>query len=73
MVGGGAGRLGLALALGLGGGVCTQFVHGRSRMTVDPRIPTMPGQSTSGFHHPGRRCLYQARKRREVFGESHEG
>ena len=42
-------------------GGCAQFVHGRSRMTVDPRFPTMPGRSTSGFHQPGRRCLHQAR------------
>ena len=34
----------------LRGGRCTQFVHGRSRMTIDPRISTMPGRSTSGFH-----------------------
>ena len=32
------------------GGGCTQFVRGRSRMTVDPRIPTMRGWSTWGFH-----------------------
>ena len=44
-----------------GEGGCIQFVHGRSRMTIDPRIPTMPGRSTSGFHHPGRHCLRQAR------------
>ena len=44
-----------------GGGGGTQFVHGRSRMTTDPRIPTMPGRSTSGFHQPGRHCLHQAR------------
>ena len=31
------------------GGGCTQFVHGRSPMTIGPRIPTMPGRSTSGF------------------------
>ena len=37
------------------------IVHGRSRMTIDPRIPTMPGRSTSGFHLPGRHCLHQAR------------
>ena len=30
---------------GRGGGI-TQLVHGRSRMTIDPRIPTMPGRST---------------------------
>ena len=44
-----------------GEGVCAQFVHGRSRMTIDPRIPTMPGRSTSGFHQPDRHCLHQAR------------
>ena len=42
-------------------GGCTQFVHSRSRMTIDPRIPTLPGRSTSGFHQPGRHCLHQAR------------
>ena len=46
---------------GVGRGGRTQFVHGRSRMTIDPRIPTMPGRSTSGFHQPGRHCLHQAR------------
>ena len=24
-------------------------------MTIDPRIPSMPGRSTSHFHQPGRR------------------
>ena len=47
-----------------GGGGGTQFVHGRSRMTIDARIPTMPGRSTSGFHQPGRHCLHQARSGR---------
>ena len=42
-------------------GGCTQCVHGRSRMTIDPRIPTMAGRSTSDFHQPGRHCLQQAR------------
>ena len=36
-------------------------MHGSSRMTIDPRIPTMPGRSTSGIHRPGRHCLHQAR------------
>ena len=45
---------------GMGRGV-TQFVHGRSRMAIDPRIPTMPGRSTSGFHQLGTLCLHQAR------------
>ena len=37
-----------------GGGGCTHVMHGRSRMIIDPRIPTLPGRSTSGFHQPGR-------------------
>ena len=43
-----------------GGGV-NQFVHGRSRMAIDPRLPTTPGRSMLGFHQPGRHCLHQAR------------
>ena len=39
----------------------TQFAYGRSRMTIDPRIPTMPGRGTSGFHQLGRHRLHQAR------------
>ena len=38
------------------------LMHGRSRMTIDPRTPTsMPGRSMLGFHRPGRHCLHQAR------------
>ena len=51
----------LALGVGVGGwGRCTHVKHGRSRMTIDPRTPPMPGRSTSGFRRPGRRCLHQA-------------
>ena len=65
-----------------GGGESTQAMHGRSRMAIDPRIPTMSGRSTSGFSptrrtllvpsvkcpRPGRHRLHQARsKRREVW------
>ena len=28
---------------------------------MDPRIPTMPGRSMSGFHRRGRHCLCQPR------------
>ena len=42
-------------------GGCIQFVHGRRRMTIDPRIPNMPRRSTSDFHQPGRHCFHQAR------------
>ena len=27
-------------------------MHARSRMTIDPRVPTLPTRSTSGFHRP---------------------
>ena len=37
------------------------IMHGRSRMTVDPRTPTMPGRSTPVFHRLGRHCLHRAR------------
>ena len=32
------------------GGGCTHVLHGRSRMTINHCITTMPGLSTSGFH-----------------------
>ena len=39
-----------------GEGGDTLVVHGRSRMTIDPRIPTMPGRAEHvGFHRPGSR------------------
>ena len=47
--------------LGGGGGTYSIFMNGRSRMTIPPCIPTMPGRSTSGFHRPGRHRLHQAR------------
>ena len=34
-----------------GGGYSCHVMHGRSRKSIDPRIPTMPGRSTSGCHH----------------------
>ena len=40
---------------------CIHFMHGRSRMTIDPRIPAMPERSMTGVHRPGRHCLHQAR------------
>ena len=29
--------------------------------TIDPRIPTVSGRSTWGFHPPGKHCLHQGR------------
>ena len=54
---GGGGRAGGGV-----GWVCTQFVHGLVRMTICPRIATIPGRRTSGFHQTGRHCLHQARR-----------
>ena len=59
---------------GRGQGVL-DLMHGPSRMTIDLRIPTMPGRSTSSFHRPGRHCLLAPSfaKHREVVDESHGG
>ena len=46
--------------VGWGGAEVFDIMHGRSRTTMDPRIPTLPGRSTSGFHRPGRHWLHQA-------------
>ena len=54
-------RVSAHLSMQQGGGSCSVFMHGRSRMVIDPRIPTMPGRSMSGFPRPGRHCLHQAR------------
>ena len=40
---------------------CAHVMHDCSHMTIDPRIPTMPGRSTFDFHRPGRRCLHHTR------------
>ena len=37
---------------------CTHVMHVRSRVTIDPRIPTMPGRSIFTSRHY---CLHQAR------------
>ena len=39
----------------------THVMHSRTRMAIDPRIPTMPGLSTSSFHRSGRHRVHQAR------------
>ena len=44
-----------------GGGAYSVCAWPCIRMTIDPRIPTMPGRRTSGFHHPGTQCLQKAR------------
>lgn len=35
-----------------GGGGVLILIHGRSRMNIDSRMPTMPGWSTPGFYRP---------------------
>ena len=43
--------------LGRGGGCSCHAWSDTSRMTIDPRIRTMPGRSTPGFYRPGGHCL----------------
>ena len=45
----------------LEGGRGIHFVHSRSHMAVDPRIRTVRGRSTLGFHQPGRHREHQVR------------
>ena len=40
---------------------CTHLRRSRRLKTIDPRISTMPGRSTSGFRRPGRHRVRQAR------------
>ena len=50
------------------------LMHGRSRMTIDPRIPSVPGRSMYVGFSPTRQILLApSAKRREVSGESNEG
>ena len=47
---------------GLRGGCGGEGISNSFRYrTIDPRIPTMPRRSTSGFNRPGRHRLHQAR------------
>ena len=58
----------------LGGGVHSVYAHGRSRMAINPRVPNMSGHGTHvGFTLTRQISLAPTAKRREVFGESHEG
>ena len=47
--------------------------HGRSRMTTEPRITTMPGRSTSDFTDKAGIACTKRKAKREVFDEPYEG
>ena len=53
-----------------GGGVLI-IMHGRSRMTIDPRI-YYAGTEHVGFSPTRQKLLTRSAKRREVLGELHE-
>ena len=57
----------------VGGGVLI-IMHGRSRMTIDSLHPYKAGTEHVGFS-PTRKAdiAINSAKRREMFGESHEG
>ena len=48
-------------------------MNSRSRMTIDPRIPTNAGMEHVGFSPTRQISRAPSAKRREVLGESHEG
>ena len=49
------------------------FMHGRSRKTIDPRIPTTgTGTEHVRFSPTTQRLLAPSAERREVLGESHD-
>ena len=66
-----------ASRVALGGGGVADIMHGRGRMTVDPRFPICNAgmDCTSGFHGPGRHLLAPIAKRnvRCWAGEWREG
>ena len=43
--------------VGQGGEGLLDLMRGRSRITIDRRIPKIPRGGTSGFQRPGRHCL----------------
>ena len=51
------------------------LLHGRSRITIDPRIPTMSAHGACRVltDQADIALLAPSAKRREVSGESHEG
>ena len=56
-----------------GRGVILIVMHGCSRMAVEPRIPTVPGRSTSEFCRPEIYCLHQARSDMTCWASSMKG
>ena len=51
-----------------GGGGCTQFVHGRSRMAIRPSHPYYAGTEHVGFSPTRQTLLAPSAKRRAVLG-----
>ena len=47
-------------------GVCTRFMHGRSRMAVDPRTPHNAGSERVGFLPTRQTSRAPSAKRREL-------
>ena len=57
------------------GGDVLVIMHGRSRMALDPRIPTTPGRSARRVtpDQEDIACCINREAKREVLGVSHEG
>ena len=60
--------------IGHRGAGCTHVMHGRSRMTIGPRIPMhYAGTEHAGISPTRQTLLARSAGRRQAFGESHEG
>ena len=66
---GGWGRLAVSKGGDSGWWGYTQFVHGRSRMTIRPSHPYYAGTEHVGFSPTRQTLLAPRAKRREVFGK----
>ena len=55
------------------GGGSIHFRRSRSRLIIAPRIPTVPGRSTSSFHRPGNVACTKREALGEGKGEGREG
>ena len=54
------GRIGGGAKVGRRWGVALILLHGPSRMTVDPRMPTVLAWTTPGFHRLGTLGLHES-------------
>ena len=47
-------------------------MHGRGRMIIDPRIPTLPGRGTFSFHLPGTKVTQDTDRHKHTRRHRHD-